>query len=780
MSLFSFAGTLRLAASKLMCRVGIMSCEGGTCCGGQWHEAESEGTQSSCAEGQIYLRWGPADNCCGCVPAQIFDPRANALVDTVDVKDDLCCPVYEGKWLPFDPITADYIGCLGRCCSDGYCIDLHEVACVSTGRVWIEGRCDPEGCPVDCCAEDSDGNVTCATVDSALLCTTPKVLADPDCATGCLGQCCLDDEEGNPQPQGMMTQEACDAIGGAWQGLGETNCSGCPCRDPFDCSCCESVTSTAAGITFFQPRRKRSPQFTDTFRVTVAGRTESSIYVHGIPVGASCDFEVTFVLCHDSFHIEPVECGTNFKKLTVKVCWEEEHTSGETLEIRGCEHGTIAAGSCRPGGCSGSGDCVSPGAECTTTLLHNENGATTDAAIAAYGRLTIDSSGTGALVLTGDITVSECSMTLVITGTNDDLNRIDGDILQQASTKPVIVEKRGDGTWQLSGNNTYSGQLRVLGGTLVVGESVNGTVGDPSPFGLTGSLATSPVVGDDTPVPGGTAAMLLANDVVVGRLIQVRSSVVGSGQIVALGGYGNGSSVFGGTIRLSGDVTLQAANGGDVTFSGNFIKTTSLIPSITIGSVGNAGTVVLNKFLPSSVPVVVVLGTARLNTDDVIDPAAMATVGSSLGSATLDLNGFSQTLGALAFAGSSGLVTGGTLTIGYSGTAEVDVAGAGHEIASDVTLSDDATFTVDGDADLTVSGVVSGGFAITKEGDGLLELNAANTYSDGTTINGGTARAGDVAAFGTGGITVNAGGTLDKNGFALANTITNNGGTVLN
>lgn len=58
--------------------------------------------------------------------------------------------------------------------------------------------------------------------------------------------------------------------------------------------------------------------------------------------------------------------------------------------------------------------------------------------------------------------------------------------------------------------------------------------------------------------------------------------------------------------------------------------------------------------------------------------------------------------------------------------------------------------------------------------------DSARPDSGGTTINGGTLTAGHVSAFGTGAITVNAGATLNRNGFAISNTIVNNGGSVIN
>ncbi|UWY28024.1 autotransporter-associated beta strand repeat-containing protein [Flavobacterium sp. TR2] len=79
----------------------------------------------------------------------------------------------------------------------------------------------------------------------------------------------------------------------------------------------------------------------------------------------------------------------------------------------------------------------------------------------------------------------------------------------------------------------------------------------------------------------------------------------------------------------------------------------------------------------------------------------------------------------------------------------------------------------------TIGAVVSGDGSLVKKSAGTLVLNGNNTFTGGVTINGGIVKAGNVNAFGTGIITINAGATLNKNGFAIANTIVNNGGTII-
>lgn len=73
-----------------------------------------------------------------------------------------------------------------------------------------------------------------------------------------------------------------------------------------------------------------------------------------------------------------------------------------------------------------------------------------------------------------------------------------------------------------------------------------------------------------------------------------------------------------------------------------------------------------------------------------------------------------------------------------------------------------------------------GDISLRKKGKGIQLLAGNNTYGGGTFVEEGTLKAGSVNAFGGAAskITVSAGATLDKNGFAIPNPIVNNGGTV--
>ncbi|MEI7443273.1 MAG: hypothetical protein WCK28_00145 [Burkholderiales bacterium] len=81
----------------------------------------------------------------------------------------------------------------------------------------------------------------------------------------------------------------------------------------------------------------------------------------------------------------------------------------------------------------------------------------------------------------------------------------------------------------------------------------------------------------------------------------------------------------------------------------------------------------------------------------------------------------------------------------------------------------------------TLAGVLTGTGLLTKVNAGEITIsNAGNTgWSGGLTINGGAVRVGSATALGTGTVTLNSGTTLYLQGFTPANTIVNNGGTVV-
>lgn len=250
--------------------------------------------------------------------------------------------------------------------------------------------------------------------------------------------------------------------------------------------------------------------------------------------------------------------------------------------------------------------------------------------------------------------------------------------------------------------------------------------------------------------------------------------------------------------NLSGTYQLAKTGPGTLTLSGtnthsggNRIDSGTL--SIASGSALGAGPTVVNGTLAvtAGTTISTVLsgsGAVTMTTGNLVLSGAntfsgsITTTGGNLigetnsnafgGTPAVALNGGSLVLGQV--------YVGGTCSIGsLSGS-----SGASTVNPAYVAIAGTRRLSVTQTADASFAGALqdaSGGrvLALTKGGSGTLTLNGSSTYTGGTIINAGTLKAGRLNAFGTGGITVNSGGTLDKTGYAISNAITNNGGTVL-
>jgi autotransporter-associated beta strand protein len=421
----------------------------------------------------------------------------------------------------------------------------------------------------------------------------------------------------------------------------------------------------------------------------------------------------------------------------------------------------------------------------TGTLRYVGTGHASNRTINIQGTVggTLDASGSGALNLTSGTISVPSNTTVTLTGTST----ADNSVGAIAGTTGVNVNKTGPGLWRLTAANGFLGRLTVTSGTIVATAGVpqNGS----GVFGGGNSDNQLPLVGDATPGATGQAAVLLTSGVLVDRGLEI-AGPTGATQEVILGmASTSGTATFGGggRIRLGRDVTLQAADGGTAEFQNGWKDAgggDNPNVTFTVGSAGNAGTVIFGSYVPDSIDAVNVRrGTLRLDFQDsfgaTLGYATPVTLGESGTGGTLVVNAIDQPLGSLSFTGvgsTASSMGGGTLQLFNGGTAAaaVNVTGTGHVISAAVALADNATFTLDSAARLTISSAISGSSSrsLTKAGLGILELSGTSDYTSATLVTAGQLRVN--GQLGNTAVTVQSGATLGGSG-RLAGSLTGDG-----
>ncbi len=254
----------------------------------------------------------------------------------------------------------------------------------------------------------------------------------------------------------------------------------------------------------------------------------------------------------------------------------------------------------------------------------------------------------------------------------------------------------GPGTVSLSGVNTYTGPTVINGGTLSLGWS------DAIP-------STSAVT-----VNSGALWDMSIFDDTVGSLSGAGNVYVTYGTLTV--GADNTSTTFGGVMSGLGNVTKTGT--GTWTLTG------------------------LNSYLGATT---ISAGTLALGANDAIPSYSAVTVA---GGATFNLNGYTDTIGSLAGAGTVSLGS-GTLTVGGA-------------VAS-----------------TTFAGTITGTGGLTKTGIGTLTLSGANNYTGPTLVNWGTLLLGGANAIGgSSALTVANGATFNLNGYNATPASLSGGGNV--
>lgn len=392
----------------------------------------------------------------------------------------------------------------------------------------------------------------------------------------------------------------------------------------------------------------------------------------------------------------------------------------------------------------------------------------------ASGGLTF---GGGTLKVTNSFTTNR-SVTLDSGGGTFDTNG-NSLTLSGIASGTGSLHKSGDGTLTLTRANTYTGGTTVSAGTLAL--SGAGTLGDATGSttvsGGTLDLGTTTQTQAELRQSGGTVQNGTVNvttyqmtggtlssdatvsaasgfDMQAGIADGVLSGAgtltkTGPGELTLSGTntYTGGTNVNGGTVSVAKDESLGDASGG-LAFDGGTLKATGSFAtgrSVTLGNGGGTIDTDGNDLTINGD----ISGTGSLTKEDsgrlILTGTNTYTGGTNVNGGTVSVSrdeNLGDTSGALTFGGGTLEVTGG-FTMNRSV----------------VLNSGGGTIDTNGN-DLKITGDISGAGSLTKEDGGRLILTGTNTYTGGTTVNGGILQ-GDAASL-QGDITNNSQVTFDQ------------------
>jgi fibronectin-binding autotransporter adhesin len=319
--------------------------------------------------------------------------------------------------------------------------------------------------------------------------------------------------------------------------------------------------------------------------------------------------------------------------------------------------------------------------------------------LASTATLTIGSGGmilNGGTVIGGAIAIPQGVLPLVYTGSTY------ASTIATALAGDAGLAKFGPGNLLLEGNNnSLSGNVQVSAGMLSVG----------SASALNASCPVTVAAGATLAIQGNTAL----------GSTTVTLNGTGEGGSGALFSVTNDS--FSGTLNLGSDSEVNTSNGTLAlvnSVQGNFALTKS-----------GTGTLVLAGASGSQFPLTVTVaqGTLRIQNADGLGPG-----GTSLG-AIVDSGATLQLQGGIAV-GNVPLTLNGT---GTGGNGALENLQGANSWSGVIALAADSQVTVDSASDsLTLSGVIGGGFDLTKSGAGNLLLTGSNTFTGALNVAAGT------------------------------------------
>jgi fibronectin-binding autotransporter adhesin len=373
---------------------------------------------------------------------------------------------------------------------------------------------------------------------------------------------------------------------------------------------------------------------------------------------------------------------------------------------------------------------------------------------------------TGSLAAASIVTVGGSTATVGATPTLNGTGTVNGS---------VIVAAANGGAAGIITPGTSSN----LYGTLHVGGTMAFQMGSDLLINMSGSSSGELVIGGLATIAGGADLTInLGSTLNQSSYVLVSDASGGlnsSTPFTVMGTLPTGYSlVYTGTaLDLVGTPPASAyytggaaSNPTDMNTPGNFVTTAAGGMATTI-SIGSNTDVYLTANSAVNESPTLSTGAATVNSLTFTGSGTSATAGVSLsGTSTLTVGG------------GSGANTPGIYVQSGSGV---------DSISTPVALGVSQTWTSNSSNLLTVSGQISGGYALTKAGSGAIALASptGNIYTGGTTVsagklyvNSGTAGSSTSSGTGSGAVTVN-GGTLAGSGNIVSSGVTvNTGGTL--
>ena len=303
------------------------------------------------------------------------------------------------------------------------------------------------------------------------------------------------------------------------------------------------------------------------------------------------------------------------------------------------------------------------------------------------------------------------------------------------------------GNQTLSGVNTYTGATAINSGATLTLTGVGGIAASSgvAANGLfdisttTSGASITTLSGNGSVTLGAQPLTVTAGSTTFAGVISGTGGLTVSGGVQTLSGantYSGGSTITsGGTLKLGANGALlstgnvSVASGGTFNMAG-FNQTIALLSgagAVTMGAgtltEGTAGSSTFSGGISGSGGLVKV-GTGVLT----LSGANSYTGGTTISAGTVSLAG----TGNLASTGNLQVASGATFNLAGATQTVADLTGAGT-----ITLGSGALTA--GTANSTsFTGPISGTGSLTKQGTGTLTLTAANSYSGGTVVNGGT------------------------------------------